>query len=373
MIDPTTASAVVDWAAYRANLAALAAHVAPAEMMAVVKADGYGHGMVAAAAQARAAGVTWLGAAVAGEARALRAAGDTGRLLCWLYGPDEQFDDLVAADVDLSASSLDELSRIVAAATRQGRRARIHLKIDTGLSRNGATEAQWPGLVAAAGEAVGAGSAELVGVWTHLAASETPEHPSVAAQLAAFDAAYEVVTGMTGLHPMRHVANSAAALLLPQAHHELVRVGIAGYGVDPAPGVAERAGVPLRPVMTLRTKLVNVKQIPAGAGVSYGHTWTAPVATTVGLVPLGYADGLPRIAGNRATVRIGGRDVPIVGRICMDQCVVDLGAEAGDRIGDEVIIFGEHGQDANAFAESCDTIGYEIVTRIGSRIARVAR
>lgn len=373
MIDPATASAVVDWAAYRANLSTLRAHVAPAELMAVVKADGYGHGLVDAARQARAAGVPWLGAAVAGEARTLRAAGDTGRLLCWLYGPDEQFDDLVGSDVDLSASSIDELDRIAAAATRRQRIARVHLKIDTGLSRNGAAASTWPALVRAATDAVRDSTVDLVGVWTHLAASEDPDHPSVDAQLAAFDDAYDLVGTTTGSRPIRHVANSAAAMLLPRARHELVRVGVATFGVDPAPGVAARAGVALDPVMTVRARLVNVKQIRAGAGVSYGHTWIAPTATTVGLVPLGYADGLPRIAGNRATMRIAGRDVPIVGRICMDQCVVDLGPGATDRVGDEVVVFGRDGQDANAFAESCETIGYEIVTRIGGRVARVTR
>jgi len=373
MIDPATASALIDWRAYRSNLATLAAHVAPAQLMAVVKADGYGHGLLDAARHAREAGVPWLGAAVPGEARALRAAGDTGRLLCWLYGPDEQFDDLVAADVDLAASSVDELRRLTEAATRQGQRARVHLKIDTGLSRNGATAEQWPDLVRAAHDAVRAETAELVGVWTHLAASEDLTHPSVPAQLTAFDSAYEVVRTITGKQPIRHVANSAAALQLPATHHELVRVGIATYGIDPDPGVAARGGVALRPVMTLRARLVNVKRIGAGAGVSYGHTWIAPADTTVGLLPLGYADGLPRIAGNRATVRISGRDVPIVGRICMDQCVVDLGPEAADRIGDEAVVFGEGGQDVNAFAGSCDTIGYEIVTRIGGRVPRVAR
>ena len=207
-------------------------------------------------------------------------------------------------------------------------------------------------------------------MWTHLAVAEEPDHPSVAAQLTAFARA-DAVARDAGLDPLRHVANSAGALVLPQARLDLVRVGIASFGVDPAPGVAARAGVALEPVMTLRAHLVMVKPIAAGAGVSYGHTWTAPYDTVVGLVPLGYADGVPRRAGNHITVRIGGRDVPVVGRVCMDQCVVDLGPASTDRIGDEVVLFGAGGRSANDFAADCDTIGYEIVTRIGSRVPRV--
>jgi len=369
-IEPATASALVDWGAYRRNLTAIAAVARPAELMAVVKADGYGHGLLTAAREARAAGASWLGAAVAGEARAIRAAGDTGRLLCWLYGPDEDLTDLVAADVDLSASSRAELDRIVAGARTTGRTARVHLKIDTGLSRNGCPPAQWPALVTAAADAVRSGVVEVAGVWTHLAVAEDPTHPSVAAQLSSFTRA-DALLREAGLAPLRHVANSAGALGLPQARFDLVRVGIASFGVDPAPGVAARAGVALAPVMTLRAQLVNVKRIAAGAGVSYGHTWTAPGDTVVGLVPLGYADGVPRRAGNRVTVRVGGRDVPVVGLVCMDQCVVDLGPDATDRIGDEVVLFGAGGRDANQFADDCDTIGYEIITRIGSRVPRV--
>ncbi|HIT75792.1 MAG TPA: alanine racemase [Candidatus Avipropionibacterium avicola] len=370
MIDPATASAVIDWSAYRHNLTVLADHVAPATLMAVVKADGYGHGMVEAARQARAAGVTWLGVAVAGEALTLRAQGDRGRLMCWLYGPQEDFTGLVGAEVDLSVSSLAELDRIAAAARSLGRKARVHLKVDSGLSRNGCPVEQWPELCRAA--AARTGEVEVVAVWTHLAAAEEPDHPSVPAQLTTFDQAFALAREH-GLSPIRHVANSAAAMILPQARYELVRVGIAGYGIDPGVGVADRAGIALAPVMTLRAALVNVKRIPAGAGVSYGHTWIAPRDTVVGLVPLGYADGIVRAAGNRASVVVNDREVPLVGRVCMDQCVVDLGPDSRDRVGDPVVMFGQQGRAVNDFAADCDTIGYEIVTRIGSRVPRVAQ
>lgn len=371
-IDPATASADIDLAAFRANVAALAAHVGRAALMIVVKADAYGHGMVACAREARVAGATWLGVATPTEALALRAAGDTGRLLCWLYGPTEDLSPLVAADIDVSASSAEDVSRLTAAAAVAERVARVHLKVDTGLTRNGAPEPAWEELFATAAEAEGAGAVQLVGLWSHLAAADEPGHPSVPLQLAAFDRAYAAAR-LAGVQPeLRHLANSAGALVVPDARFDLVRVGIAAYGIEPAPGLAARAGVRLTPVMRLRAQLVLVKRIEAGTGVSYGWTWTAPSATFVGLVPLGYADGVPRHAGNVAEVEVRGRRAPVRGRICMDQLVVDLGPDATAQPGDEVTLFGV-GPDAPTaadWAQVCGTIGYEIVTRIGARVPR---
>jgi alanine racemase len=376
-IDPNTARAEIDLAAFRANLAALQAHVGPTTgIMVVVKADGYGHGFLPCAREARAAGAGWLGVATPAEALALRESGDTGPVLAWLYGVEEDLTPLVAASVDVSAQSVDQISRLVAAAATTERRARVHLKVDTGLSRNGAAAEVWPEVCAAAVEAEDAGAVEVVGVWSHFAAADEPGHPSVPIQLAAFQRAYEVARS-AGLEPtLRHLGNSAGALLVPDAHLDLVRVGIAAYGIDPAPGVAELAGVGLRPVMTLRSQLVNVKQIAAGAGVSYGWTWTADRATTVGLVPLGYGDGIPRHAGNRAEVGWAGGRAPIRGRVCMDQFVVELGPGVEVQPGAEVILFGpgDSGEPRAAdWAEWSGTIGYEIVTRIGARVPRLYR
>ena len=379
-IDPVTASAEIDLAAFRANVATLAAHVGDAALMVVVKADAYGHGARACAREARVAGASWLGVATPTEALALRAGGDTGRLLCWLYGPDEDLSALVASDVDVSASSAEELSRLVAAAAVAERVARVHLKVDTGLTRNGAPEEEWDALFAAAAEAQQAGAVEPVGLWTHLTAADEPGHPSVGLQLAAFDRAHQRAR-RAGLEPLRHVANSAAALVLPEARLDLVRVGIAAYGVEPAPGLAALAGVRLAPVMRLRAQLVRVKRIDAGVGVSYGWTWTAPAPTVVGLVPLGYADGVPRHAGNVAEVWVTGRRAPVRGRICMDQLVVELGPGSTAGPGDEVTLFGGYAEPGDAepgdgaptaadWAGVCGTIGYEIVTRIGARVPR---
>ncbi|WP_231946560.1 alanine racemase [Auraticoccus monumenti] len=368
---PATASAEVDLDAYAANLRVLAAHVAPAALMAVVKADAYGHGLVACARAARAAGVEWLGVATPGEALALRESGDEGRLLCWLYGPDEDLSPLVAADVDVSAASVEQVSDLVGAAATTERVARVHLKIDTGLHRNGSPVEDWPAVVGAAAEGERFGAVEVVGVWSHLATAEDPDHPSVAAQLAAFGDALEVAR-TEGLDPRtNHLANSAGALLLPAARHQLVRAGIATYGIDPAPGVAASVGVALRPVMTLRAQLVAVKAVAAGEGVSYGHTWIAPADTVVGLVPLGYGDGVPRHASSVAEAWAGGRRVPVRGRVCMDQLLVELGPDAGEQVGEEVVLFGAApAPTAEDWAEVCGTIGYEIVTRIGPRVPR---
>lgn len=368
---PATASVEVDLDAYAANLRALAAHVAPAALMAVVKADAYGHGLLACARAARAAGVEWLGVATPGEAMTLREAGDEGRLLCWLYGPDEDLSPLVAADVDVSAASVEQVSDLVAAAATTERVARVHLEIDTGLHRNGSPPQEWPAVVGAAAEAERFGAVEVVGVWSHLAAAEDPDHPSVAAQLEAFDAALAVARS-EGLEPRtNHLANSAGALLLPGARHQLVRAGIATYGIDPAPGVAASVGVDLLPVMTLRAQLVAVRAVAAGEGVSYGHTWVAPTDTVVGLVPLGYGDGVPRHASSVAEAWTGGRRVPVRGRVCMDQLLVELGAGAREGVGDEVVLFGPApAPTAQEWAEVCGTIGYEIVTRIGPRVPR---
>jgi len=371
-IDPATASAEIDLAAFRSNVAALKEH-AGVPVMVVVKADGYGHGILACAREARAAGAEWLGVATPTEALTLREAGDTGPMLAWLYGIDEDLTPLVAADVDVSAQSVEQIGQVVSAAAVAERQARVHLKIDTGLSRNGTPAYDWQRVCAAAAEAEHAGALAIVGIWSHFAAADEPGHPSVPLQMEAFQRAYEQARA-AGLEPtLRHLSNSAGALVVPEARLDLVRVGIAAYGIDPAPGIAALAGVALRPVMRLRAQLVNVKQIEAGAGVSYGWTWTAEATTTVGLVPLGYGDGIPRHAGNRAWAGWAGTRVPVRGRICMDQFVVELGVGRVAQPGEEVIIFGpgDHGEPTAAdWAAWCDTIGYEIVTRIGTRVPR---
>ncbi|MFL6164029.1 MAG: alanine racemase [Jatrophihabitantaceae bacterium] len=362
--------AVIDLSAITQNVAACKA-ATTAELMAVVKADGYGHGLLPSAWAAVAGGASWLGVAMLEEALALREAGFGQPILAWLFTPAEQaqLQAALAAGVDISVSSRPALEMVVTAATELGSPARIHLKIDTGLSRNGASVADWPELVTAAAKAAATGVLVNVGIWSHFVYADSPGHPTTAAQIERFGEALAVARALGVVPELRHLANSAATLTLPQAHFDLVRPGVAVYGLSPVP---EQGDFGLIPAMTLRSRLANVKRVPAGAGVSYGHQYHLRVDSTLGLVPLGYADGIPRAATNRGPLLINGRRHTISGRVCMDQFVVDLADEAAVE-GDEVVLFGpgRHGEPtAQDWAEALDTIHYEIVTRIGARVPR---
>jgi alanine racemase len=365
------AEIVVDLAAIRHNVRRLRELVsadddAPA-LMVVVKADGYGHGMVESARAAREAGAEWIGVATADEAVALRAAGDTGRLLCWLAAPGEDLTAAIAAEVDVTAYSVGELEDIVGFARDAGRVPRVQLNVDTGLSRGGAPRELWPAMFEAARKAEVSGEIEVVGVWSHLACSDEPDHPANEAQELAFRDALELADA-AGLRPeVRHLSNSAGALLRPSARFDLVRFGIAAYGLSPAPDVVSSEQLGLVPAMTVRGSVVMTKDLEPGAGVSYGHTFVAERPTHVALVPMGYGDGIPRHASSTAAVQVAGERAPVLGRICMDQFVVEA---PHARAGDEVVVLGT-GRDgeptAQDWAEWCDTISYEIVTRMGGR------
>jgi alanine racemase len=368
LVDMWQAEVRVDLDAIRANLALLRRSTT-AEVMAVVKGDGYGHGMVPVARAALDAGATWLGACTLGEALELRAAGITAPVLAWLLTPGLPLHEGVAADIDLSAASTAGLAEVVAAARRVGRPARVHLKIDTGLSRGGAPAADWPALLEAAAKAQVDELIDVVGVWSHFACADEPGHPSIDAQLEQFAVAL-TVAGRYGINPrVRHIANSAAILTRPDAHFDLVRAGIAMYGLSPIPS----RDFGLRPAMTARARVMLTKRVPAGQGVSYGHTYVTPAETTLAVVPFGYADGVPRAASSSGPVAVGGRVRRIAGRVCMDQIVVDCG---DDQVaaGDLAVLFGpgdDGGPTADDWARECGTINYEIVTRFGS--ARVPR
>lgn len=363
----------VDLDAVRGNVEALRS-LTRAEVMAVVKADGYGHGLLPAARAAVAGGASWLGTALLDEALALRAAGITGpRVLAWLLGPGERWADALRADIDLSVNATWALEEVATAAREVGTTARVHLKVDSGLGRGGATAAGWPDLVDAARKAEADGSVQVVGLWSHLAYADAPGHDTIRRQAQDFTRAVELAEG-AGLRPeVRHLANSAATLTAPEHHFDLVRPGLAVYGLSPVPEVAGPSAYGLRPAMTLRAALVLVKRVPAGAGVSYGHTYTTDAETTLGLVPLGYADGVPRSGSNVGPVLAAGRRRTVAGRVCMDQLVLDLGDDPAGA-GDEVVLFGpgEDGEPtAQDWADACGTISYEIVTRVGPRVPRV--
>ncbi len=364
------AEAVVDLTAIADNVAALREHVGGRDVMAVVKADGYGHGIVEAARAARRGGATWLGVAFLEEALALRAAGDRGPILSWLAVPGERYDEALEAGVEVAAYSTAQLDEIAAAGSA-GRPVAVQLKLDSGLGRGGAQPAEWERMVAAAVRHEAAGRVEVTGLWSHLACSDEPAHPSIAEQSAAFDAAVQSASD-AGLEPRHlHLANSGAVLRQPDTWHTLVRPGIAVYGVSPfADGSSP---VPLRPAMTLRAQVALVKDVPAGQGVSYGLTYRTEAATRLALVPLGYGDGVPRHASNRGPVLVGGRRHRVAGRVCMDQFVVDIG-DTEVRAGDPVVLFGDPSRgepSAHDWAQAAETIGYEIVTRVGARVPRL--
>ncbi|MFD1305788.1 alanine racemase [Streptomyces kaempferi] len=370
---PLRARAEIDLAALRANVRTLRAHAPSAAVMAVVKSDAYGHGAVPCARAALEAGATWLGTATPEEALALRAAGIPGRVMCWLWTPGGPWREAVEADLDVSVSGMWALREVVAAAAAAGVPARVQLKADTGLGRSGCQPADWPEQVAEALRAEAGGRIRITGLWSHFACADEPGHPSVRAQLTLFR---EMVAYAEerGVRPeVRHIANSPATLTLPESHFDLVRTGIAVYGISPSPEIGTPADFGLRPVMTLSASLALVKHVPGGHGVSYGHHYVTPGPTTLGLIPVGYADGIPRHASGTGPVLVGGKWRTVAGRVAMDQFVVDLGGDE-PAPGTEAVLFGpgDRGEPtAEDWARAAGTIAYEIVTRIGTRVPRV--
>jgi alanine racemase len=369
----TATAAIIDLDAIRANVAQLKARAGEAELMAVVKADGYGHGAVPSARAAIDGGATWLGVATAAEAMEIRAAGIEAPLLAWLLDPADDWTALVASAVDVGVSAPWALEKAVAAAAVTGRPSRVQLKIDTGLGRAGSQPRDWPDLVDAAAKAQADATVEVVAIWSHLAYADSPSHPTIAAQQRVFDEAVAVAAAAGVRPPLRHLANSAATLRLPLTHYDMVRPGVAVYGLSPGPEVGTPAELGLTPAMTLRSKLALTKRVPAGHGVSYAHRYTTPRETTLALVPVGYAAGVPRHLTNLGEVAVNGKRYRIAGTVCMDQFVIDVGDDAVTA-GDAVVLFGPgtSGEPtAEDWASAIGTINYEIVTRVATRVPRV--
>lgn len=364
-----TAAVTVDLGAIRANIRRLQ-EFTDAPIMTAVKADAYGHGLIPVARAALDGGASWLGTAQLSEAIQMREAGITAPILAWLFTPHTTLiDDCLAAGIDLSAPDVWAVRAIVEAATRTGRTARIHLEVDTGMSRGGVRLPDFEAVVKEARAAEESGRVRVVGLWTHLACADQPGHPSIAAQYEEFERATTLVEGAGIALELRHIANSAATLTGLE-HYDLVRPGLACYGLSPLQQSPAELG--LIPALRLTAELSGVKAVPAGTGVSYGHTHVTEDPTTIGVVPLGYGDGIPRHASNRVTVQIAGHRVPIVGRVCMDQFMVDLGG-LDVRPGDEVVLLGSGAEGeptAREWADAIGTIDYEIVTRLGARIPR---
>ncbi|SDK27715.1 alanine racemase [Cryobacterium sp. Sr8] len=363
--------AVVDLDAISANVAHLRALTGTAHTMAVVKANAYGHGAVPVARAALAGGADWLGVADIAEALELREAGIGAPVLAWLHDPDTDWSAAIAADVDLGLSSAVQLQQVADASATLDCTASVQIKLETGLSRNGVQESEWAPVLALAAELERSGRVRVRGIFSHLSNASPAEDTEA---IARFDRGLALAAAV-GLTPeLTHLAASAAALRLPAARYSMVRLGISIYGLSPFDD-ASSADLGLVPAMTLRGRVAAVRHVPAGTGVSYDYTWRAPVDSSLALVPLGYADGVPRQASGRAQVSIGGVLHPVVGRIAMDQFVVSVGLEPV-AVGDEVVLFGDPASgvpSADDWAHAAGTINYDIVTRIGRRVPRSYR
>jgi alanine racemase len=366
----------VDLAAMSDNVRALRSLTAATHFMAVVKGNAYGHGLVDVAQAALAAGADWLGTAQLTEALALRRAGITAPVLSWLYLATASSDiirEAVDNDVDMSVGSTAQLDVVAATARSLGRPAAVHLELDSGLSRGGARAEDWPDLVAAARTAEVAGTLTVRGVWTHLAWADVPAHPGNAAAVATFEEAVRQARE-AGLDPqLRHVSSSANILDRPEFAFDMVRAGLAIYGLAPADHL-DPADYGLRPALTVTAPVVLVKKVPAGTGVSYEHQAITYEERFLGLIPLGYADGIPKGISGRSIVRVGGRRVPVIGKVCMDQFMVDLGPESGGVcVGDTAVLFGDPGTgaaSADEWGAAIGSHGDEIINRIAPRLPR---
>ena len=356
--------AVIDLGAICRNVETLRATTGGSAVMVVVKANGYGHGAVRSALSAIDGGANWLGVVDIDEALELRASGISAPILAWLHDPEADFSAAIAAGVDIGVNYPGQLERVAASTGR----AIVHLKVDTGLGRNGAPEAEWHELFAAAARHERLGRLVVRGLFSHLAnAGETEDQ----AQVARFGAAIQAAEA-AGLTPeVTHLAATAGAIRLSGSRFGLVRIGIGAYGLSPFDD-RDAADLGLIPAMELSAAIVSVKRVAAGTGVSYGYGYRTRAETTLALVPLGYADGIPRQASNRGPVSINGTTYRVSGRVAMDQFVVDVG-DANVAVGDRAVIFGDPATgvpSATEWAIAADTINYEIVTRIGKRVAR---
>ena len=340
-----------------------------AQILAVVKADAYGHGLIEVARTAVESGATWLGTALLEEALQLRYAGLKVPVLAWLTPPGDDFDEALRQNIDLSISSLAILEEILAAGERTGIKPRVHIEVDTGMTRGGFLE-EWDAFLLRLSEIKDA--LHFVGFWTHFARADEPDSDFTDQQLILFNVLLNALQSQ-GIYPeIIHAANSAGALAHSGSHKQMVRLGIAMYGLSPdieTMGSSEKLGV--RPAMSVKAKLVNVKSVPALSRVGYGGVGVTDHDTKLGIVCMGYSDGLPRRADSTAGVSYQGDLARLVGRVSMDQCVVDLGPDTTALAGEYVTVIGEDGFSADDWASAAGTINYEITTRIATRLPRI--
>jgi len=359
------AEAIVDLSAIRSNVALLK-EKAGVDLLAVVKADAYGHGLVPVAKAAIEGGANWLGVALLEEAITLRKAGITAPILAWLVPPGSDFKSAVDNDIDIAVSSIKALEEVGAVAGTK--RPRIHIEVDTGMTRGGFLS-EWNEIDAHHVQGV-----EIIGIFSHFARADEPGQPQNLEQQTRFKKMVATLESFGYTKIIRHLSNSAATLVDPASAFDMVRTGIAMYGLSPDVNtLGGSKKLNLKPAMTLRAQLHLVKTVPAGSPVGYGATEVTKVDTKLGLVAMGYGDGIPRNARS-AGVFVNGRRAPIIGRVSMDQFVVDLGAQSTAESGDWVSVFGPgSGEEytADDWASAAGTINYEIVTRIGPRVPRI--
>jgi alanine racemase len=361
------ATRIVDLAAIARNIGRLRTRTGKA-VMAVVKADAFGHGMLEVARTALASGAEWLGVATVDEALALRRAGIDAPVLCWLADPWTRIADAVEARITISCANVETLTAVAVAARATSTTGLVHLELDTGMSRGGSSIANWDALCGAAATAEADGVVAVTGVWSHLALATDPDPLSTESQRLAFESGVARAREL-GLAPAQlHLANSAAAFAHDTTWFDVVRCGASVYGIETVKGVTHG----LEPAMRLVSRATQLRQVPAGTGVSYSHAYVTDRPTTLVLVPVGYGDGIPRDLSHGGEVVMAGVRHPIVGAISMDQLVVDVG-DAPVELGDEVVLLGspENGEpDAQEWADVTGTIAHEILTGLGGRMAR---
>lgn len=363
------AEIVIDLDAVYHNVRVLRRHAGTAALMAVVKADGYNHGAVAVAATALSAGAREVGVTTITEAIELRDGGIRAPILCWLNAIDDEYDAAIERGIEIAIPSREHLRHVLAAATAAKAPAIISIKVDTGLNRNGASSEEYPELLTEIRRAARRGLIRVRGIFSHLACADDLESPTTCQQRIRFLEAINRAAAH-GIKPhVVHIANSAALLSRSDLHFDMVRPGIAIYGLSPLPH-----DFGLVPAMALLARVVLVKEVRAGQGVSYGHTWIAQQDTTVALLPIGYADGVPRALSGQFHVMISGVRYPSIGRVCMDQLLIDLGPSNNQvREGDTAELFGnglDGGPVAQDWANALGTIHYEIVTAPRGRVSR---
>jgi len=345
-----------------------------AQVLAVVKADAYGHGLIQVGKAAEAAGANWLGTALLEEGIALRNNGIKVPIISWLTPLGEDFKTAINLDIDLSISSIELLTEVISAGKVVKKIPRVHIEVDTGMSRGGVGD-DWNLLLTELSKAVKANEINIIGIWSHFARADEPGQAMNQEQLNTFEDRIKSASDV-GIKPeFIHIANSAAALTNNGAHKNIIRWGIGLYGLSPdINNLGDSKSLKLKPAMRLKAKLHLVKAVKAGVSVGYGGTAITKSDTKLGVVTLGYADGVPRNANNLAGVFVDGKRAPLIGRVSMDQFVVDLGINSSAKSGDEVIVFGDGSSGeytADEWAEASGTINYEIVTRIGSRVPRI--